>query len=119
MRVLEVFLDRNPAEAGGAVWRFEKVSLEVNDLSQIILYGSYARGEQRENSDIDLMILTSLSENQIAKIEPVIVDLAFEYEIKYFIDISISLKNENHFKYWVGALPFYDSILREGVVLNG
>ncbi len=29
VRVLEVFLDRNPAEAGGAVLRFEKVSLEV------------------------------------------------------------------------------------------
>jgi len=30
------------------------------NLSKIILYGSYARGEQRENSDIDLMILTNL-----------------------------------------------------------
>ena len=29
VRVLEVFLDRNPAEAGGVVWRFEKVWLEV------------------------------------------------------------------------------------------
>lgn len=90
-----------------------------DDLSQIILYGSYARGEQRENSDIDLMILTTLSDIQIAKIEPIIVNLAFEYEIEYFIDISVILKNENHFRYWLGALPFYDNIIREGVVING
>lgn len=34
-----------------------KEVLGVN-LSKIILYGSYARGEQRDNSDVDIMILT-------------------------------------------------------------
>ena len=30
-------------------------------LRQIILYGSYARGDYRDNSDMDIMILTSLA----------------------------------------------------------
>lgn len=38
-------------------------------LSKIILYGSYARGDYRENSDIDLMILTTLTDNEIENIE--------------------------------------------------
>ncbi|MBP3470329.1 MAG: nucleotidyltransferase domain-containing protein [Lachnospiraceae bacterium] len=29
-------------------------------LSKIIVYGSYARGDYREDSDIDIMILTTL-----------------------------------------------------------
>lgn len=29
------------------------------DLSRILVYGSYARGDYNENSDIDVMILTS------------------------------------------------------------
>lgn len=95
-----------------------KEVLGVN-LSRIILYGSYARGEQRDNSDVDIMILTSLSDDEIKKVEPVIFDLAFEYEMKYFVNISVIVKNEEHFHYWLGALPFYDNVEREGVVLNG
>lgn len=95
-----------------------KEVLGVN-LSKIILYGSYARGEQRNNSDIDLMILTSLTDEEIEKVESTIYDLAFEFEMDYLIDISVIVKNEEHFQYWLGALPFYNNIAREGVVLNG
>ena len=31
-------------------------------LKKLILYGSYARGDYKENSDIDIMILTSMSD---------------------------------------------------------
>lgn len=34
-------------------------------LTKVILYGSYARGEQRDNSDVDIMILTTLADNEI------------------------------------------------------
>ena len=30
------------------------------DLSKLIVYGSYARGDYREDSDIDVMILLSI-----------------------------------------------------------
>ncbi|WP_310605574.1 nucleotidyltransferase domain-containing protein [Anaerosporobacter sp.] len=89
------------------------------NLSKVILYGSYARGEQQEHSDIDIMILTSLTDVEIERIEPIIYDVAFDFEMEYFIDISVIVKNEEHFEYWLGALPFYDNIEREGVVLNG
>ena len=29
----------------------------ISKLSKIILYGSYARGDYRENSDVDVMLL--------------------------------------------------------------
>lgn len=35
-----------------------------NDLRKIILYGSYARGDYCEESDVDIMILSALSENE-------------------------------------------------------
>ena len=50
---------------------FKKFLAEVSDvaskyygsrLNRIILYGSYARGEQREDSDVDLMIVLNDSE---------------------------------------------------------
>lgn len=86
---------------------------------KVVLYGSYARGDNRENSDVDVMVLTSFTERQIEAKETELFDLAFEYQMDYGIDISVVVKNENHFKYWLGALPFYDNVNREGIVLNG
>ena len=89
------------------------------NLKKVILYGSYARGDYRENSDIDIMILTTLTDEEIEQNENAIFDLAFDFQMKYGLDISVILKNEEHFNYWLGALPFYNNIQKEGVVLNG
>lgn len=88
-------------------------------MSKVILYGSYARGDYHENSDIDIMILTSLTDYEIEKIENKIFDLAFDFQMKYLVDISVVIKNEEQFNYWLGALPFYDNVQREGIVLGG
>ena len=88
-------------------------------LSKVILYGSYARGDYRENSDVDIMVLTTLTDDEIEKIETGIFDLAFDFQMEYGIDISVIIKNEEHFVHWLGALPFYDNVEKEGIVLNG
>lgn len=87
------------------------------DLKKIIVYGSYARGDFEEDSDVDIMILTSLDRNQIKPIEYKLYDVAFDYFMEYGIDFSVIVKNEEHFQYWLGALPFYDNIEKEGVVI--
>lgn len=88
-------------------------------LVKIILYGSYARGDFKDNSDMDIMILTSLSDTDIKKIENEVYDVSFEYELNYDVMISINIKNEKHFNYWLGALPYYDNVEREGIILAG
>ena len=40
-------------------------SIMGNSLKQIILYGSYARGDFNKSSDVDIMILTDLSLKEI------------------------------------------------------
>ena len=88
-------------------------------LKSVILYGSYARGDFKVNSDMDLMILTSLSDDEIKRLENEVYDMAFEYEMTYGIVISVNVKNEDHFNYWLGALPYYDNVKKEGIVLAG
>ena len=87
------------------------------NLKKVILYGSYARGDFRENSDIDIMVLTTLTDAEIEKIEAQIYDVAFDFLMDHGVDISVVIKNENQFNYWLGALPFYDNVQREGVCL--
>lgn len=89
------------------------------NLKKVILYGSYARGDYTENSDIDIMVLTSLTDAEIENIEAEIYNVAFDFLMDYGVDISVVIKNESQFNYWLGALPFYDNVQREGVVLSG
>ena len=90
-----------------------------DSLTKVILYGSFARGDYTDNSDIDIMILTTLSDKEIEKVEDTIFNVAFEFQMEYFVDISVVIKNEEQFNYWLGALPFYDNVKKEGIVLNG
>ena len=89
-----------------------------SNLSKLIVYGSYARGDYKENSDIDVMILTPLSKEEIEKIENDIFNLAFDLELESGIVINLVLENETHYKYWLGALPFYNNVEREGIVIG-
>ena len=61
-------------------------------LIKVLLYGSYARGDNKENSDIDIMILTTLSDKEITEIENDIYDIAYDFLMDYGVDISVSLR---------------------------
>ena len=76
-----------------------------NSLDSVIVYGSYARGDYSELSDIDVMLLVSLGEEDIKKISDQISDLAFDFMMKYGVDISPVITNTDHFNYWVDNLP--------------
>lgn len=89
------------------------------DLVKIILYGSCARGEDHDGSDVDIMVLTNLSGQELEEAECRIFDLSYDIFMEYNVDISVVVKNEEHFRYWLGVLPFYDNIQREGIVVNG
>ncbi|WP_334196303.1 nucleotidyltransferase domain-containing protein [Muricomes intestini] len=88
-------------------------------LDKIILYGSFARGDDQENSDVDIMILVRISEQEIKKIENYIYDIAFDIELNTGVDISPVIKNVNQFEYWEDTLPFYRNVKEEGVVIDG
>ena len=86
-----------------------------NTLDSVIVYGSYARGDYSELSDIDVMILVTLTEEKIKKISDEISDMAFEYLMKFGVDISPVITNIDHFNYWVDNLPYYRNVRDEGV----
>lgn len=89
-----------------------------NTLDSVIVYGSYARGDYSELSDIDVMILVTLTEEKIKKIADAVSDMAFEYLIRFGVDISPVIANVDHFNYWVDNLPYYRSVREEGVKLS-
>lgn len=77
-------------------------------------------GDFNEGSDIDIMILTDLSDDEIVEYRSRIISLAYDIEWDNAFDITLSplLKNIDKFNYWLEALPFYMNIQKEGVVLS-
>ena len=102
-----------PENIRNIIYRFsqELRSILGDKLTKIIVYGSYARGDFRENSDIDIMILVKMSDEEI-------YDLAFEFEINTGIEFSPIIKNEDQYEYWIDTLPFYRNVRDEGVVID-
>lgn len=91
-----------------------------NRIKKIILYGSYARGDFNEHSDIDIMILTDLTEDEILEYRKKLSCLIYDIECKYDFEIYLSplIKNIDKFNYWLEAMPFYMNVQREGVILK-
>ncbi len=88
-------------------------------LRQIILYGSYARGDFEADSDIDIMILLDISDLESKKYSQQLSYMTYDFNLDNDIDIKPIVKSEEFFKKWVINYPFYASIQREGVVLYG
>ena len=86
-------------------------------LKRIVLYGSYARGDYRSNSDIDIMILTDLSDEEIEDYRDKIVSVAFDIELENGIIISPVIKNIDKINAKIDFIPFYMNVQKEGVVL--
>lgn len=88
-------------------------------LRQIILYGSYARGDFGPDSDIDIMILLDISDLELKVYSQKLSYMTYDFNLDYGIDIKPIAKSEMHFKKWVVNYPFYANIQKEGVILYG
>ena len=90
-----------------------------NRLKKVILYGSYARGDYDKNSDLDIMILTELTEEELIKYRMKIRDIACDLEFDNDIVISPLVRNIEKYNNRIDIIPFYMNIQKEGVVLVG
>ena len=84
-------------------------------MHKAILYGSYARGEQTSESDVDIAIILrdSKDEENHAKM----VDLVVDYELDLGVTLSVVPLEMTQFAEWKTTLPFYKNIDKEGIIL--
>lgn len=84
-------------------------------LEAVILYGSYARGDYDEESDIDIMALVDLDKSELAKYRRRVSELAGDIDIEYDVLLSVKLQDKFTFEKYKSALPYYMNVEREGV----
>lgn len=92
-----------------------KAALQVlygERLQEVILYGSYARGDYDEESDIDLMVvLTDEEVNTYREIRQM-SELETTFLLKYGLVISLLPTSVNRLNQSV--MPIYDEVRRDG-----
>ncbi len=95
-------------------FKIEIKKLYNDKLKDVILYGSYARGEATEDSDIDLAIV--IDDNiqpgrEIDKMIDIITDIGLEY------DILISVYPFSEEEYRTVKAPILMNIRKEGILV--
>ena len=89
-------------------------------LRKIILYGSCARGDYDEYSDIDVMVLADIKNvDELHKIEKVLWDIGWDVGYNHDTMVSVLLKDNSHFYDWMDAMAYYRNVSEDGVVLYG
>ncbi len=86
-------------------------------VKQIILYGSYARGDFREDSDVDVMLLVDLSPEEMTEYRKILSTKVFDINMEHNTLIVPVTVNADHFQDWLPVYPFYQNVIREGVEL--
>lgn len=83
-------------------------------LHKIILYGSFARETQTEESDVDIAVITR---EYMEDMHDNMIDFTVDLELEYNKVLSVLLVDYDNFKEWEDVLPFYRNIKKEGIVL--
>ncbi|PIP77480.1 MAG: DNA polymerase subunit beta [Ignavibacteria bacterium CG22_combo_CG10-13_8_21_14_all_37_15] len=86
-------------------------------LKKIILYGSYARGDYNNESDVDILMV--IDEEQLSSYNTLLSQIELEFFSKYNLLFSIITENENYFVINAARLPFFKNVNEEGVLIYG
>jgi predicted nucleotidyltransferase len=88
-------------------------------LEKVILFGSYARGDFDDESDIDFCIIANVPKEEATKWRRDINKRMAGIDLEYDLLVSLHVINSSMFFNNVDILPFYRNVLQEGVELNG
>jgi len=86
-------------------------------LHSVILYGSYARGDFNEDSDIDIMVLADIDDKEIWRWRRQLNKKTGGLDLEHNIVISVHMKNKHLFDSCIPILPFYQNVVKDGVTL--
>lgn len=86
-------------------------------IHDAFLYGSYARGDYNEDSDVDILLTVDTAE--LGNYRWPIAEITSNLSLEYDKTISVTVKPLWQFQKYADVLPYYKNIIREGIRYNG
>ena len=88
-----------------------------DNLKDVILYGSYARGDYNAESDVDVMIIADIEETEVMKHMYAIGEYLGEVLIDHDVVISPVVESYNRYQEYKDVIPFLKNVQKEGIGL--
>lgn len=85
-------------------------------FQNVILYGSYARGDYDDESDIDIMIMVDMSREELKMYRSLVSEFFSEINLENGVFLTSKLQSKPYFNEWQHAMPFYQNVIKEGVL---
>ncbi len=86
-----------------------------DQLVKIVLYGSYARGDHQEDSDIDVVAIVHGERVHLQQQLKKVWDISSDLELEYGTIVSPTVIPSEEFEQYKNILPYYRNIMTEGV----
>mgnify|MGYP000849105253 CR=1 FL=1 len=99
-------------------YSIEAKRLFGSSLKAIILFGSCARGDYDNESDIDILVLLDLSPERLPEARRKMRPIADMLDLKYDVVISAVFQNYQVFNEYKDASGFYQNVEREGLIIE-
>lgn len=90
-----------------------------NRLTRIVLYGSYARGDYRDDSDIDVAAIVKGPRRELQDELKKVWDVSHDLGLEYGIIVSPTVIPYDEYEKMKDDLPYYRNIELEGVTVSG
>ncbi len=87
----------------------------IDSKAEVILYGSRARGDERDDSDWDILILTDYPVN--LQIEREFRNKLYDLELETGESFSVFTYSRDDWQTKQRITPFYQNVSREGILL--
>ncbi len=84
------------------------------DIVDIVLYGSYARGDYKEDSDIDIVAVVHGTRQELQEKLKIVWDKSAEIGLENDVIVSPTVIPYDEFMKYQHTLPYYRNILEEG-----
>ena len=91
------------------------IDIFSSNILAVILYGSVARNDNTDDSDIDIVIIIKNEMDDATKER--FIHWSAELDLRYDRVFSIIDIQEENMEKWGNVLPFYQNIQKEGIIL--
>ena len=90
---------------------------ELDDTAEVILYGSRARGDNKRDSDWDVMILLN-RRNVDKKVEQIFRHHLLDIELEIGVPISVFVYSKSDWEGKYSITPLFKNIKKEGILIS-
>ncbi|HIR93695.1 MAG TPA: nucleotidyltransferase domain-containing protein [Candidatus Egerieimonas intestinavium] len=85
------------------------------DIVKMVLYGSYARGDNQDDSDIDIVAIVRGERSDLQERLKMVWDISSDLELEYGTIVSPTVIPLSEYEKYKDDLPYYRNIQNEGV----